>query len=79
MTSTVTSKGQTVVPKALRERFNIKPGATLDWKEDGQSLRVVKLEPCKSGNFIESLRRLGRVPAAARDKRPVKPAESGRL
>jgi AbrB family looped-hinge helix DNA binding protein len=76
MTSTVTSKGQTVVPKALRERLNIKPGATLDWQEDGQSLRVVKLEPRKSGNFLEALRRLGRVPAATRDKRPVKPART---
>jgi AbrB family looped-hinge helix DNA binding protein len=41
MISTVTSKGQTVVPKALRERFNIKSGATLEWREDGQSLRVI--------------------------------------
>ena len=50
MTSTVTSKGQTVVPKALRDRFNIKSGATLDWQEDGQSLRVIKLEPRKAGS-----------------------------
>jgi AbrB family looped-hinge helix DNA binding protein len=69
MTSTVTSKGQTVVPKALRDRFNIKPGATLDWQEDGQALRVVKLEPRRTASFLEGLRRLGRVPAAPRDKR----------
>jgi len=73
MTSTVTSKGQTVVPKALRERLKITPGTTLDWQEDGQSLRVIKLEPRKAGSFLEGLRRLGRVPAGARDKRPVKP------
>jgi AbrB family looped-hinge helix DNA binding protein len=73
MTSTVTSKGQTVVPKALRERFNIKPGATLDWQEDGKSLRVVKLAPVgNAGSFLRGLRRLGRVPPAARDRRPVK-------
>jgi AbrB family looped-hinge helix DNA binding protein len=77
MTSTVTSKGQTVVPKALRDRFNIKSGATLDWQEDGQSLRVVKLETHKAGSFLEGLRRLGTVPAASRDKRPVKPVEEG--
>jgi len=71
MTSTVTSKGQTVVPKALQERFNIKPGAALDWQEDGQSLHVIKLEPRKAGRFLEGLRRLGRVPAGRRDKRPV--------
>jgi AbrB family looped-hinge helix DNA binding protein len=75
MTSTVTSKGQTVVPKALRERFNIKPGATLDWQEDGPSLRVIKLEPPKSRSFLEGLRRLGRVPPGPRDKGPVKANE----
>jgi AbrB family looped-hinge helix DNA binding protein len=75
MTSTVTSKGQTVVPKALRDRLNIKPGATLDWQEDGTSLCVIKLEPRKAGSFLEGLRRLGRVPAAPRDKRLVKPIE----
>lgn len=73
MTSTVTSKGQTVVPKALRERFDIKAGATLDWHGDGQSLRVVKLETRKTGSFLEGLRQLGRVPAAPRDKRQIKP------
>jgi AbrB family looped-hinge helix DNA binding protein len=77
MTSTVTSKGQTVVPKALRDRFNIKSGATLDWQEDGKSLRVIKLETPKAGSFLEGLRRLGRVPAGPRDRRPVKPIEEG--
>ncbi len=75
MTSTVTSKGQTVVPKALRERFNIRPGATLDWQEDGPSLRVIKLESRRAGSFLEGLRRLGRVPPGPRDKRRVKTIE----
>ena len=72
MTSTVTSKGQTVVPKALRDRFKIKSGATLDWQEDGPSLRVIKLEARRAGSFLEGLRRLGRVPAGPRDQSPVK-------
>ena len=42
MTSTVTTNGHTVVPKQLRDRFKIKPGTTLDWPEDGNSIRVVK-------------------------------------
>ncbi|HZM06120.1 MAG TPA: AbrB/MazE/SpoVT family DNA-binding domain-containing protein [Candidatus Saccharimonadales bacterium] len=77
MTSTVTSKGQTVVPKALRKRFDIKSGATLDWQEDGQFLRVIKLERRNGGSFLEGLRRLGRVPAGPRDHRPVKLIKEG--
>ena len=71
MRSTVTAKGQTVVPKKLRERFRIKPGATLDWKEDGDSIRVVKVARPPRRGFLQALRRLGRVPAAPRDTRPV--------
>ena len=48
--------------RALRQRL----------KKDAQSLRVIKLEPRKAGSFLEGLRRLGRVPAGPRDKRPVK-------
>jgi len=72
MTSTVTVKGQTVVPKGLRTQFGIEPGTTLDWRAEGDSIRVVKLTvPGSGGGFLHSLRRLGGVPAAARDHRPV--------
>lgn len=73
MTSTVTTKGQTVVPKKLRDHFQIKPGTTLDWRADGDSIRVIKrTPPVKGKNGLDWLRRLGRVPAAPRDRRPVK-------
>jgi AbrB family looped-hinge helix DNA binding protein len=72
MTSTVTVKGQTVVPKGLRKQFGIEPGTTLDWRPDGNSIRVVKMSvPGAGGSFLNALRRLGRVPAAARDHRQV--------
>ena len=72
MTSTVTAKGQTVVPKKLRERFRIKSGTTLDWQEEGDSIRVVmRVERKKETDGLEWLKRLGRVPAAPRDIRPV--------
>ena len=74
MTSTVTTKGQTVVPKELRKRLKITPGTTLDWQEDGGSLRVVKLKPEAVRGGLQWLRRLGQVPAAARDKQPVEAA-----
>ena len=71
MTSTVKSNGHTVVPKQLRDRFKIKLGTTLDWQEDGDSIRVVKRTSAAKGSFLRALRRLGRVPAAPRDRRPV--------
>ncbi len=72
MTSTVTVKGQTVVPKGLREQFGIEPGTTLDWRPEGDSIRVVKLAALGAGGgFLNALRKLGRVPAAGRDRRPV--------
>jgi AbrB family looped-hinge helix DNA binding protein len=74
MTSTITTKGQTVVPKELRRKFELDSGAVLDWRADGDSMRVVKLTRSARGGFIQALRRLGRVPAAPRDHRLVEDA-----
>lgn len=43
MKSVVTSKGQVTIPKSLRERFGIKPGAQIDFAaaEDGIRIRKV--------------------------------------
>jgi|GEM_PF-924659 len=71
MTSTITTKGQTVVPKELRRKFELDSGTVLDWRADGDSMRVVKLTRSAKGSFIQALRRLGRVPAAPRDYRLV--------
>lgn len=72
MTSTVTSEGKTIVPRDLRKRFKITPGTTLDWQEDGGAIRVVKVERSKNGNFLEALKKLGRIPAAPRSKEPIR-------
>ena len=74
MTSTITTKGQTVVPKELRRQFELDSGAILDWRVDGDSMRVIKLTRSAKGGFIQALRRLGRVPAASRDHRLVEDA-----
>jgi AbrB family looped-hinge helix DNA binding protein len=73
-TSTITTKGQTVVPKELRRKFELDSGAVLDWLADGDSMRVVKLTRSAKGGFIQALRRLGRVPAFPRDRRLVEAA-----
>ncbi len=74
MTSTITTKGQTVVPKELRQKFELDAGAVLDWQVEGDSMRVVKLTRFTKGSFLQALRRLGRVPAAPRDQQPVEAA-----
>jgi bifunctional DNA-binding transcriptional regulator/antitoxin component of YhaV-PrlF toxin-antitoxin module len=74
MTSTITTKGQTVVPKELRRQFELGSGAVLDWRAEGDSMRVVKLTRPAKGGFLQALRRLGRVPAAPRDRRLVEDA-----
>jgi bifunctional DNA-binding transcriptional regulator/antitoxin component of YhaV-PrlF toxin-antitoxin module len=74
MTSTITTKGQTVVPKELRRQFELDSGAVLDWRAEGDSMRVVKLAHSAKGGFVQALRRLGRVPAAPRDRRLVEDA-----
>lgn len=39
--SKVTSKFQVTVPKAIAERFNIKPGDQIEWEPAGDGIRVV--------------------------------------
>ena len=45
MRSTITSRGQTVVPAAIRERFRLRPATRLEWvvESDG-SIRVVPVD-----------------------------------
>jgi len=42
MRSTITSRGQTVVPAPIRERFRLGPTTRLEWIVEGDgSIRVV--------------------------------------
>jgi len=41
MQSTVTSRGQTVVPAKIRRDHRIEPQTRLEWIDDGHSIRVV--------------------------------------
>jgi len=43
--TSVTRKGQTVVPAALRKRFNIGPNSKLVWSTDGKVIEVTPLPP----------------------------------
>jgi bifunctional DNA-binding transcriptional regulator/antitoxin component of YhaV-PrlF toxin-antitoxin module len=43
MTTTITSRGQTVVPAGIRKAHHLEPETKLEWVDDGISIRVVPL------------------------------------
>ena len=60
------------MPKKIRKRFAIEAGTTLEWSEQGNALRVVKLERPKQSGFLRALKRLGSVPIARRKRDRVR-------
>jgi AbrB family looped-hinge helix DNA binding protein len=42
MKAKVAERGQVTIPKALRERLGVRPGATLEFSEEGGRLVAVK-------------------------------------
>lgn len=51
-TSTVTVRGQTAIPVALRRRYNIKPGSKIVWIDDGSVITVLP----QAGDTLAALR-----------------------
>ena len=43
MTTTVTTRGQTVVPAEIRRKYGIEEGSRLEWVDDGQMIRVIPI------------------------------------
>jgi AbrB family looped-hinge helix DNA binding protein len=41
MRTTVSQRGQTVIPAALRGRYNIKEGDQLEWLDTGGAIKVI--------------------------------------
>lgn len=41
MRSTITSRGQTVIPVEIRRRFHLDPSTRLEWVIDDDNIRVV--------------------------------------
>ena len=41
MMSTVTQRGQTAIPAAIRRRYHIESHTQIEWVDDGQSLHIV--------------------------------------
>ncbi len=55
MRSTVTARGQTVIPSEIRKQFHLSPSDRLEWFIEGSSIRIV---PVKS-DPIEAFRGRG--------------------
>ena len=45
MTSKITSKGQTTIPKEIRDKLGVHSGDTLVYEVEGNAVRVRKAEP----------------------------------
>lgn len=43
MESTVTVRGQTAIPVAIRRKYNIKPQMKLEWMDDGHSITILPI------------------------------------
>jgi AbrB family looped-hinge helix DNA binding protein len=62
MQSTITARGQTVVPAAIRNQFHLGPSDRLEWVLDNGSIRVVPVR----ANPIEAFRGQGKGSATSR-------------
>ena len=56
MQTSVTKRGQTVIPAAIRKRYHIHEGDQLIWLDDGSTIRVVPTE----ADPIQALRGRGK-------------------
>jgi AbrB family looped-hinge helix DNA binding protein len=56
MRSTITARGQTVVPAEIRRRFRLTPSERLEWIVDADGIRVVPVR----GDAIEAFRGQGK-------------------
>jgi AbrB family looped-hinge helix DNA binding protein len=56
MQSTITSRGQTVIPAFIRHQFHLSPADRLEWVLDQDAIRVVPVR----ANPIEAFRGQGR-------------------
>jgi len=41
--TTITERGQTVVPARIRKAYHLEPSSQLEWIDDGQTIRVVPI------------------------------------
>ena len=63
MRSTITARGQTVIPAAIRDRFALTPSKRLEWIVDPDgSIRVLPVDPSP----VKAFRGMGRQGGSTR-------------
>ncbi len=62
MRSTITSRGQTVIPAPIRRRFNLSPADRLEWIVEDDTIRIIPVH----ADPIAAFRGQGRGGATAR-------------
>ena len=67
----VTSKLQVTIPKALADRYGLRPGDEIDWEAAGDALRVTPHRR-PGTDPAERLRRFDRTTERLRRRRPAK-------
>ena len=60
MHTAVTKRGQTVIPAALRKRYQIGAGVHLVWLDDGETIRIVPT-PADLETLVDGVARFGPV------------------
>ena len=62
MRSTITERGQTVIPAAIRRQFHLSPADRLEWVLDNGTIRVVPVR----ANPVDAFRGQGKGGSTAR-------------
>lgn len=60
MKSAVSEKGQVTIPKKLRDRLGIKPGAVLEFREEGGRLVAIKARNESRTDRVYGILKVGR-------------------
>ena len=69
MVTTISRRGQTVVPADIRQRFHIEINTKLDWISDGEAIRVIPLPADSIGGARGIARGSGLSRALREDRR----------
>ena len=79
MKTTLSERGQTAVPSAIREKFGIKAGQQLEWIEDGKVIHVLPVPEDPIAHFRGSSKGGGLTKALQESRKKERERERGRF